>query len=224
MGEITYPHCHSAAFWLFSSENSTFSKERFLASIEAMLNILRRHELLFPTYLVGDSDRIDLRGLTAREIRELIHTSYLSGKVGTFIPRVGGYGIVRLNTGESFIQPDLIFLDSIELSRGTVSVGTDVSIWTPIMIDGTSYRNWQIEMAELNAPRLETALKEMATELPMKVYPASEEVDSDGTMWIKGFRLYTDPYVLKQKLEEEPPPGGFDLQKHLLDWTVDWNS
>ncbi|WP_437515599.1 hypothetical protein [Sorangium sp. So ce1099] len=171
-----------------------------LKDIRGVLTVCRKHELLFPEFLIVDGgERIELRGSAVDQVVEQIGQLIASKEISHEIDRIGGHGYVYLPDGESIGQDNLVTIDSIRFSERLLCVRTSVSVWVPIAIDDTYSFAKQVDLARRNGPRLESCLKEISDELHLPATPDVQEVDREYPIWQAGFKLFANPEILERE-------------------------
>ena len=227
MKNVNFPYAGFFLSWTFQgnggglyddySTTTGLVDQQVFDDITMTLKILNKYELLNPQYILDEkrnkryfqSSDIDL---IVNEIKQMVDDQLLLGEVG----RIGGVGVVDLANGERVIQEDLVLLESIRFFERLITVATGKSIWIPISIDTTYDFDWQIELAKLNAPRLEKCLRELYSKLQLDVSPSPNEIDKDEAIWMKNFKLYVNPSILKREYELNPPEEPFDINEFLI--------
>lgn len=170
--------------------------------LERVLAITIRHELLTPTYIRLD-DIIEIPGDNLPDFMANLK-NVLAEKRPLSIFSVGGYGKVMLPDGEAGIQTDLITIEDVLFFDRDLNVSTAKSIWVPISIDHTHQFQWQLPLAQLNAGRLQNALKEIKQTL--KISDANpDETDPDNPFVIKDYKLYLHPDIIRHKKDFDIP-------------------
>jgi hypothetical protein len=199
--------------WQFVYENSV-DDEVFLGGLRLALDILRRRELLIPTYMTGQR-MYDFVGLETEAVIDAIRSVLLSGKDDVIVT-LGGYGMVYHPEGGHTLVRDLVSIYTIILSAREFSFSTECHVWVPLSVDQTNEYSWQIDEAELNASRLEMALAEFRDAFGLDGSPKDSDEDRDEPIWIKGLKLYVSPGLLLRELKRNPPSQNLDLKRHLI--------
>ncbi|HEY9258679.1 hypothetical protein [Chitinophaga sp.] len=164
--------------------------------LERVLAITIKYDLLTPTYIRLD-DIIAIPGDNLPDFMANLK-AVLAGKNALSIFSIGGYGKVMLPNGEAGIQADLITIEDVLFFDRDLNVSTSKSVWVPISIDHTHQFQWQLPLAQLNAVRLQNALKEIKQTL--KISDANpDETDPDNPFVIKDYKLYLHPDIIRHK-------------------------
>ena len=209
MERVNYPYAGFSLSWYFfthSQENHTD-----LEILEGLFNVLKiceKYELLFPS--------IDIYENSVEYFFEQIKQQVNTKKITYDIDCIEGDGLIYFPNGEKKVQANLVTIDSFRLNEKYFEISTDKGIWSPISFDTDHNVEWQIELAELNAPRLEKCLEEIHNVSKTNVSPAPNEVNKESLIWRKGFKLYPSEGVLLDKIEEDPPNTDFKLNKYLM--------
>lgn len=216
MKQLNLPDTGFSLSWNFHEPGARYQNypddpavlESVLADLANVFTIGARHELFYPvTILDNDTEPIAFTGTRVDEIIDHIRQLLQNGTITYEIIQISGYGYVQLPGGEKARQDDLIGLDSIRLFERQLGIFTTKSVWVPISIDKTYNFDWQVELAQLNAHRLEKCLEDMYTALGMQVLPAPDETDKEHPIWQAGFKLYLNPEILLDEYASSPPPG-----------------
>ncbi|KYG08924.1 hypothetical protein BE21_01830 [Sorangium cellulosum] len=182
-----------------------------------MLAVCRKHDLLHPTYYLEDDGtpvpfESEEVGKVIDSLREKVASEELRGE----ILRIGGYGLVCVDEGRTVVQKDLLTIDSIRLFEHNISVRAPINCWTPLSMDRDYAFHWQVKLARLNEARLERCLNDIYQSLGNSVEPDVDEVDAEQPVWMKGFRLYWNPEILRREYRKAPPAEPFDLDEYLI--------
>jgi hypothetical protein len=178
--------------------------------IERVLAITIRHELLTPTYIRLD----EIIEITCGNLPDFMTAlkNVLADKNALSIFSIGGYGKVMLPDGEPGIQEDLITIEDVLFFDRDLNISTAKSVWVPISIDNTHQFQWQLPLAQLNAGRLQNALKEIKQTL--KISDANpDETDPDNPFVIQDYKLYLHPDIIRHKKDLDIPD--VDLSEFL---------
>lgn len=219
MSNGDFPSFGFTVSWNFRKheEADGFSLDRILDDVEVVLAICRKHDLLYPThYLESGPQPIPLDDGDPRVVTDFLRHEIRSKDLRGEITSIGGYGTVHIGAGRTARQDDLLTIDSIRLFEYNFTLETRVNCWTPLFMDKDYMFHWQVELAQLNATRLERCLREVHDSLDYEVVPDVDELDSDNPVWQKGFRLYWNPQILRREYRDAPPPGPFDLEEYLI--------
>lgn len=184
--------------------------------IKQVLLILKKYELLIPTY-VQDRPRgkFEIKADNVEDFVAELAALIKQQKIDTEI-EIGGYGVVYDENNEPLTQEDLIGV-AIRFFQRQVVISTTKGIWVPISIAKNHDLDWQIELARNNCYRLEACLREIHAALGMQMSPAEEEIDRDNLIWIKGFRPYINPSILISQYKHRPLSQPFNFSEFLLE-------
>lgn len=226
MKEYEFPYVGFRISWFFYDDDKRYegylenqiATNNIYIDIHQIISITSKYELLIPTYIVNDKrEKIHFESsdpnLLIDEIRSLVNRGQLSHE----IEEIGGYGIVYLANGEKVKQQNLITLDSIRFFERRMAISTIKNVWVPLSVKDMVNIEWQIELATLNASRLEECLREIYQQLGISVEPCPDEIDRDETIWMKDFKLYVDPSILRYEYENHPPEESFDINDFLIE-------
>lgn len=198
-----------------SMPNQDAVTKHILTDVETVLTILHKHELLFPKYVLIDK-KVEVIaesvGDFVSQLRSIIDTQ----REFLAIDRITGSGFVYLNNTEKLLVEDVVSFEDIRFTERKFDISTTKSLWVPININTHYDFEWQIEIANLNNPRLEYALTEIHQSLPLTVEPAPDEIERSAPIWMKGFKLYLNPEILKREYQQNPPQQPFPINQYLL--------
>lgn len=212
-----YPDSFFALSWRFAPDpgRPAQTSRGLLDDVLAILAITARHELLFPTHVHDGARRIALEVDSVAAFVERLAALIDAGEVGPYLDEIGGHGLVARPDGARVRQDGLISLQDLRLGEREFSVVTRKSLWTPIALDRSFGFEWQVELADLNGPRLEQCLREIDVALDLAVEPAAHELDREQPIWIRGFKLFTSPEILRREFACEPPPGLASIDRFI---------
>lgn len=225
MKKLNYPYSGFFLSWHFYDKkyknwetlSNPLLEQKVLLDIKTILTICIKYELLFPTYILIESEKVFFKSLDLDSVVEEIIDKFNKKVVKIEILKIGGYGYVYLPNGEKGIQEDLIEFADIRFFDRSMSIVTSKSLWVPISIDTDYTFSWQIEIAELNSVRLEKCLEEIQDSLKVDVEPSKGEVNQDYPIWRKGFKMFVSSSLLMREYRDSPPANNvFDIKKHLI--------
>ncbi|WP_212001940.1 hypothetical protein [Chitinophaga sp. HK235] len=221
--KVDFPNADYTLQWLYRDHNQHIYEdyntigvpsEQVFEDIHRILEVLHGAQLLIPTNL-NKSKKFEFSSMDidhiVSEIRQWVRSRVIKQKLGIY-----GYGIVKLPNGEDVIQKDLVQVAELRLTDRSFKISTAKTIWVPVVQDESEHYNWQIGLAELNAPRLENCLAAVFHKLKLEVVPGLEEEDRSKPIWQKGFKLYPSREAIESAYIEDPPPPSFDIAKYLL--------
>lgn len=225
MKTVDFPYAGYTVNWVFKDADDHLYKdyevmgvpnEQIFEDMRIVLMNCMDTRLLFPTHLMSpvkyelSSPSTDLDQIMD-EIQLLIKTRKIVGKID-----ICGYGLVEMPGASPAVQEGLILIKDFNFSERSFLISTDKSIWIPIAIDTSYHYVWQIELAEMNAPRLEKCLLNIHNKTDISVYPGPNDIARAAPMWQRGFKLYPSREVLERSYNEDPPPPSFDIAKYFL--------
>lgn len=224
MNDSNFPYAGFNRFWQFSDDEDTrysnylndkVPTENILNDIKNILIICEQYEILFPTYYIGDDQQKHFFQNTSIDgIIAYLRTKIFNNNLTYEIKEIGGYGYVYIENGMKARQENLISIENIRFFERAIDLYTKVSVWSPIRFDNNYHYEWQIELANNNAPRLEKCLQDIYHYLAINVYPPPKELDKEEALWQYNFKLYPNQEILKQRYHEDPPDG--DISNYFL--------
>lgn len=216
MKQMNVPYMGFSLSWNFYTTDNRYAGypedraaiDGVLDDLAKIFSICARHELFFPVSITNDEEETvlfenDDAGKILEQIRLMLEKNVITYE----IVQINGYGLVYLPGGEKARQENLIGIGSIRLFERQISLFTLKSIWVPVLFDDSYQFNWQVELATLNAPRLQQCLEEIHQALGTEVSPAPGETNRENPVWQAGFRLYVNPEILIREFESSPPAG-----------------
>lgn len=223
MKTVDFPNADYTLQWLYKDSNKHIYEdynsigvagEQAFEDIHYLLSTLQTAQLLIPTNL-NRSKKFEFSSMDidhiVTEIRQWVRSRTIKQKLGIF-----GYGILKLPDGEEVIQKDLVHIADFRFTERSFRISTSKTIWVPVVQDEAEHYNWQIGLAEQNAPRLENCLNIIWNRLKLNVSPGLEEEDRSKPIWQKGFKLFPSREAIESAYIEDPPPPSFDIAKYLL--------
>ncbi|QJB35111.1 hypothetical protein HF329_28930 [Chitinophaga oryzae] len=221
--KVDFPNADYSLQWLYKDPDQHIYEdyntigvpdERIFEDIHRVLEILQAAQLLIPTNL-NRSRKFGFSGTgiddIVTEIRQWVRSRVVKQKLSVY-----GHGIVKLPNGEEAVLKDMVHVADLRFTERSFKIATAKTIWVPVVQDDADNYNWQIGLAELNAPRLENCLAAIFHKLKLEVTPGLEEEDRSKPVWQKGFKLFPSREAIESAYIEDPPPPSFDIAKYLL--------
>ena len=118
------------------------------------LKVLIEEQLLLPKYYLYDNREIQFNEKNLEEIIFALQNQYKTKDITTEILRIGGVGYVILENDEMLKVENLVTIDMFRFFERSFLISTAKDIWVPLSMNF----EWQIQVAEKNAPRLTRAL------------------------------------------------------------------
>ncbi|NSL88752.1 hypothetical protein [Chitinophaga solisilvae] len=220
---IDFPNIGYTIQWLFKDEDNDIysdyntigvAHERIYEDLHIILTQFMESRLLLPVQLT-QTGNFGCAGLQTdqivEEIRQLVRSRIITQQLDIY-----GYGYVKMPGGEEIMQPDLIQLTDFRFTERSFKITTFKNVWTPVATHDEDNFSWQIDLAELNAPRLEHCLSAIYHKIKLPVTPGPEEEIRSHPIWQKGFKLFPSREIIESAYNEDPPPPNFDIAKYLL--------
>lgn len=178
--------------------------------IELLLEILNDSELLYPTYFFSN-EKIVIHSTSIHDFCTQMWEIVSQQKGILSIDKIGGVGNVIADNNQNKKVEDLVTLEDIRFCNRQFQIKTSFSFWLPLTMNPDLPRIWQPEIALLNAPRLQKAIKKIHESSHMDVEPELNQIDREKLIWIKNYQLFVSPEILQEALEEIEPKPKFDL-------------
>ncbi|WAS90568.1 hypothetical protein [Nannocystis punicea] len=212
-----YPDSFSSPGWRFAADPArpTEPPPPLFGDLLAILAITTRHELLIPSHVQDRGRRIALEVDSAEEVIARLSALLHAGELGPHLDEIAGHGLVERPDGTRVRQDGLLSLQDLRLHDRAYSLVTRKSLWTPIALDRSFGFEWQVELADLNGPRLERCLRDIDAALGLAVEPPRHELDREHSLWIHDFKLFTNPEILRREFAANPPPGLASIDRFI---------
>lgn len=219
---MEYPYAGFFLKWCFYEDSLRYKNyqnnrrvdDQVFMDIIDVPNITSKHNLLQPTYLYNKGEKVTFKSDNIKEIVTEIEYMISNGRLSFEIERIGGTGVIYTSPSTFVNREDILLLESFRFFERQICLSTSKSLWVPINLDINYKFEWQIEIAALNAPRLEVCLNEIFEKLKINVEPTPHELRKEYPIWQKGFKLFINPEIVKREYQEKPHPN-FLLAKYL---------